>query len=405
MTAYQQHYPEKNVTSVLNAPTKKHLKLTEINYRNNRESDYTEKMQELEQNFDYEANKDHYWVEPEFSLFYGTPLYEQASPAQKLALNHLYWVGMYNLTAASEANTILYNQITSSVFFSLGNTYETLCLMLDMETTQERHHSHAFRSVGNATETALLGKVLIGTASRQEESKVIHKGLAHRLAPGPVKHIFSLNWGSTPFLASQYYSLRYIANLMLKNKEYSHSQYCRKLEKQGEYIPAPSALCFYHFLDESFHTTTSLLIAQDLYKDFAKPSAYEVFVANMVIYMAQKQIFSSLSGAIPALYTADKTFAIPLSYQLLQTPLFGMSASEALGWMQKCFCQEHEGFHLTLKHHQRLHGEMSRFFSNLEFLWPVNQEWKLMAKGGSISQAIADNVGAVARFERSLDLN
>lgn len=395
------------MTSVLvpEPAIKKHIKLTDINYRNNQESDYTEKMQELDRTFDYEKNKDHYWIEPEFSLFYGTPLYEQASPSQKLALNHLYWVGMYNLTAASETNTILYNQITASVFFSFGSTYETLCLMLDLETNQERHHIHAFRSMGNAIEKALLGRVLIGTTSDEEKSEVIHKGLAHRVAPGPLKQIFSLNWGSSPFLASQYYSLRYIANLMLKNKEYSHSQYFRKLEKQGDYIPAPSALSFYHFMDESFHTTTSQMIAQDLYKDFAKPSAYETFLANLVIYMAQRTIFGSLSGAIPALYTSDKTFAIPLSYQLLQTPLFGMSATEALDWMKKCFCQEHQGFHTTLKYHQRLHSEMSRFFSNLEFLWPINQEWKVMAKGGSIGKAIADNSKAVARFERALALS
>ena len=70
---------------------KKHIKLSEINYRRNTESDFTEKIEELDRNFNYSSNKDYYWSEPELSLLYGTPLYEQASPDQKKALNHLYW--------------------------------------------------------------------------------------------------------------------------------------------------------------------------------------------------------------------------------------------------------------------------------------------------------------------------
>lgn len=66
---------------------KKHLKLAEINYWRNIESSYTEKIQELDQNFNYSSNSDRYWGEPELSRLYGTPLYEEASPSQKLALN------------------------------------------------------------------------------------------------------------------------------------------------------------------------------------------------------------------------------------------------------------------------------------------------------------------------------
>jgi hypothetical protein len=94
---------------------KKHLKIAEINYRRNTESSYTEKIQELDQNFNYSSNSDRYWGEAELSLLYGTPLYEAASPSQKLALNHLYWVGGYNIPAASETNTTLYNQISMSI--------------------------------------------------------------------------------------------------------------------------------------------------------------------------------------------------------------------------------------------------------------------------------------------------
>ena len=91
----------------LSPKTKKHIRLIEKTYQSNINSDYTERMEALGKNFDYQTNSGYYWGEPEFSTLYGTPLYEEASEAQKLALNHLYWVGQYNHTANSEANTIL----------------------------------------------------------------------------------------------------------------------------------------------------------------------------------------------------------------------------------------------------------------------------------------------------------
>jgi len=116
---------------------KKHVKITEINYRRNIESGFTEKIEELDKNFNYSSNSNHYWSEPELSLLYGTPLYEEASPSQKMALNHLYWATQYNQTAATEANAVLYNQVTAGVFGTISG-YDTLCQELDLETAQER---------------------------------------------------------------------------------------------------------------------------------------------------------------------------------------------------------------------------------------------------------------------------
>jgi hypothetical protein len=380
---------------------KKHLKVTEINYRRNTESDYTERIQELDKNFNYSSDRDSNWGEPELSILYGTPLYEAASSTQKIALNHLFWVGGYNLTAASETNTILFNQITSSVFYNLGD-YETLCHELDVETSQERQHIHAFRRIGNMTEIDLLGEVIIGNPLTVNESKEIQNGMIGRLSPGPIRHLFSLNWGSTPFLASQYYALRFIANMILKLTEHSRSQYFKELDKKGEFIPAPTAVSHYHFLDESFHTTTSQTIAQEMYKDFPKPTAYEKFMANFSIYMMQRTILNGLSAGAVASFYPDKLFIIPLTYKILQTPVFGMSAQEALSWIEKCFCHEHEGFHLNLKYHQHLLGELRKFFEKLDYTWAVNREMRVMASGGSISKAIQSNTKFFNQFSRTL---
>ncbi|MBH8573705.1 hypothetical protein I8752_11880 [Nostocaceae cyanobacterium CENA369] len=397
----QESKAKKQSLSQPEAKVKKHLKLSEINYRRNKESDYTEKIAELDRNFDYSRDRDCYWSEPEFSILYGTPLYQAASRSQKIALNHLFWAGGYNLTAASETNTVLYNQITGSVFYSISD-YETLCHTLDVESSQERYHIHAFRNIGNTTEINLLGEVLFGNPLTGNESQVIQKGLVGRLSPGPLRQLFGLNWGSTPFLASQYYALRFIANMLLKLTEHPRSQYFKKLEKKGEFIPAPAAVAHYHFLDESFHTTTSQLIAQDLYKDFPKPTAYEKFMANLSIYMMQLTILNGLSAGAVASFSPDKLFVMPLVYKILQTPLFGMSAQEALYWIEKCFCHEHEGLHLNLKYHDRLLSDLCKFFDKLDYTWPINREMRVMADGASINKTIQSNTKFFHKFSRSI---
>ncbi len=450
----------KNQSST-SSEVKKHIKLTEINYRRNTESDYTEKIEELDKHFDYNSNSNYYWGEPELSLLYGTPLYEEASPSQKLALNHLYWATQYNQTAATEANAVLYNQVTAGVFGAFKD-YETLCQELDLETAQERHHIHAFHMMGYKTKKALLGSAFNAsiqgksykkTDSRQgvtpkqffsfnlqssplsgyQESlfrfvtnKVMLKNQAHcystylrkleekgeaipaqttgllgQLGPKPLLQFFTLNCGSSPFLATVFFVTRFMANMLIKNYEYRYSHYHKELEKQGEFIPAPVAVSHYHLLDEAYHTTTSQLIAQDLYKDFSKPTAYEKFLANLTVYRSQVVGLSGLSGGIPAIFRNDDTFVLSF-YRLLQSPVFNMSSQEALEWLEKCMCQEHDGFHLTLKYHQRLLSDLRRLFEPIDYLWPVNHEMRVMASGGSIDKAIQNNIKAFERFSKTV---
>lgn len=402
---------------------KKHFQLIEKTYRSNTESDYTEKIEHFGKNFDYSSNSNYYWGDPKFSTLYGTPLYEAASPSQKLALNHLYWVGQYNHTANAEANTMLYNQITTGVFATVKG-YENLCQELDFETFQERFHINTFQKIGYKTKIALLGKEALGNPIHKRSQKSIEPSWYEKLVPkslqakfatkwtsstlptmtdsvlrsfnklaygGGAKHysryladrenapiptttgglagytaspaafkFLSLNWGSSPFMACQYYSMRMVANMSLKAYEYQYHRRYRDLVKEGEFIPTPTAVSFYHLLDESFHTTMSQTIAQEVYKDFPKPTVYEKLLANAIVLRGQQAILGGLSGWLPATFRNDSSYMTPL-YRLLQSPLFGMSSSEALHWMEKCLCQEHEGFHANLKHHQNLLSDFRRF--------------------------------------------
>ena len=431
--------------------TNKHLKLIETIYRSNTSSDYTEKIEELTNNFNYNSNSGSYWSEPKQSLLYGSPLYEVASPSQKLALNHLHWFTNYNYISDSETETVIFNQITSSVFEAIGG-YDTLTNELAIETEQEYYHIKAFRKIGLMTAKALIGKeglnkllkwnsykLVLGQDSlptykyhalrsiattmlsshkqqyssylRQLEAEnrfiikapttgMLGRSLKYSL---PLQSFFSFNWGAgSPFMACQFYAIRIIANLYLKNMEHSIAKYFKKLEKKGEFIPAPTAVSRYHFLDESFHTTISQLLAKDLYKDFAKPTAYERFVANMAIYMMQSGTLGGLSGVLPHRYFADDYSIMEMIYRLLQSPVFGMSAQEALHWLNQCLCCEHEGFHVAMENRQRLLSEMRRFFEDVDYLWPVNREMRLMAARGSISEAIQNNIKNFEHFSRSV---
>lgn len=444
---------------------KKHLIVTEINYRNNTESDYTEKIEQLEKSFNYSQNSNHYWSKPELSTLYGTLLYAQASDSQKIALNHLYWTTQYSQVAASEANTILFNDVTNGVFSILGG-YETLCKELNLESDQEKYHIHAFHTISYKTKKALLGKeaftaplegnqsksvknYLMKKSSHQNSPKFLNfnqlsssslaiedtvfrllknirlKTQAHCYSPylnelekknlflpGPrtgilrvfpryLLRLFTLSWGSSSFLASQYYSFRYIANMLLKTAEYDYTKYFRELEKKGEFIPTPTAISYYHLLDESFHTTTSRLIAQDVYKDFAKPTDYEKFMGNLSIYMTQKSLLSGLSGGLPAIFQDDSWFMLAY-YRLLRGPLFEMSTQDALHWMEKCMCHEHEGFHVNLKYHQRFSSELRHFFGQFDYMWPVNREMRILTSGGSIERATKKNREFLKSFAKSV---
>ena len=431
---------------------RQHLQQIHKTYQNNCESTYTEKIEQLDDQFDYPSHRHYYWSDPQQSILYGTPLYTEASPEQKLALNHLYWVFSYTATAAAEVQTALYNQVTAGVFAQLGG-YDTLCDELALETTQEKSHIHAFQKINYQTSKSLLGpRGLEILLKRRSDSPQGHSPLMapvyktlrfvtqqmlkeHRHSvslylqelesrskyiPAPTTgfgylgsgliaqsllRFFTFNWGSSPFLASQYYNVRFMANMVLKNREHTVFKYYRTLQKKGEFIPAPTAVSYYHLLDESFHTTLSQVIGRDLYQDFAPPTLYEKYLANLSIYVVQYNALQGLNAGIPGLYLTDDQFFMGFIYKLLQHPLFGMTATDALYWVEQCFCQEHEGLHVAARWHHLLLKEFQRFFGGIAYLWPVNREMRLMAAGGSISPVVPRNQRIFQQFARTIAQN
>lgn len=448
------------------AKKKKSLTLIENTCRNNKEFYYTQNIKELGKKFDYSSNREYYWSEPEFSVLYGTPLYEAASASQKLALNHLYWMIFYYGTASSETGAIFYNQITAGVFEAVGG-YETLCQELALETNQEREHIRTFQKVCRETSKALLGtKVLTqflyeksvhSLPSKTSKSprkrdlfainskssplriyedralrfivKTMLKGQEdfysrylielekqgklfsapkvawnRRNAPASINQLSTLSIASSPFLACFCYFSRFMANALTKTQEHRHSLYFKELQKQGSSIPIPTAISRYHFLDESFHMTISQTLTRDLHKEFPKPTAYEKFIANANLYLLQR-VVNSMNGIASGLhgnYFRDDSLFMGFVYKLLQTPTFNMSSQEALYWIERSLCHEHEGFHLTFKYHQKLVSSLRQLASELDYLWPINREMRLLDSRVSIGKAIENNIKTFAQFSKSV---
>ena len=216
---------------------RKHLKIAEITYKNNTESNYTEIMHELEKSFNYSDNSNHYWSKPELSTLYGTPLYEEASPSQKIALNHIYWATQYSQVAASEANTIMFNDVTNGVFLNIGG-YDTLCKELELESRQERNHIHTFHTISYKTKRALLGKAAF-TAPLETQGKAAKNILTKKASHQGSHKLFSSGWLNSSSLALEDSVFRLLKNIRLKTQAHCYSDYLNELEKKDLFLPAP----------------------------------------------------------------------------------------------------------------------------------------------------------------------
>ncbi|MGL4882098.1 MAG: hypothetical protein ACRC8K_13685, partial [Waterburya sp.] len=221
-----------------NPREKKHFKVIEKTYHNNTNSDYTDKLWDLAKSFDYTSNSNHYWTNPELSLLYGTPLYEVASPSQRLALNHLYWVGNYNYIAVSEASTSIYNLVTAGVFENLGG-YEKLCRELKFETEQESYHIRSFQKVGYKTKMALVGKTTLGNPLSSKSYLGHFPGWLRQLVPKSLAEVMVSSKYSSTFSGYQDYVLSFIAKTMLQDKQY-YSEYLKQLEQKNQPMAAAS---------------------------------------------------------------------------------------------------------------------------------------------------------------------
>src|SRR5215813_2473937 len=158
----------------------KTLRKLELNYRKNKQQDNTPAMDVLAAEFRYEDCQDLRWNPEQFSLLYGTPLWDSATEEQRTKLNQIYWVAYYSQIISAEIATIFFNQTSAAGLYALED-FRLVCDTLDLESMQERAHINAFKKVSDAVEHELFGKRIFSYAMRGPYDETMVHGDSDRL--------------------------------------------------------------------------------------------------------------------------------------------------------------------------------------------------------------------------------
>ncbi|MGD1863507.1 MAG: hypothetical protein ACFB0D_03025 [Phormidesmis sp.] len=199
----------------------------QLNYRRNQQQDHTELLDAAAKRFRYEDCCDRYWQSEKFSLLYGTPLWDESTEAQRLVLNHLYWVAYYSQIISAEIATIFFNQ-TSAAGLYAHEGFRSICDMLDLESSQERAHIDAFQTVARQVESALFDQPLFSYPMRGPFTETMiftDANLLQRRWKQLQLQAFGLLSAGNTFLACQYFTVRGLRTLNGKLVQHQLSQF------------------------------------------------------------------------------------------------------------------------------------------------------------------------------------
>ena len=359
----------------------------QINYTRNKQQDCTQLIDEAAAAFRYEDCQDEYWNPEEFSLLYGTPLWEQASQSQRVILNQLYWVAYYSQIVSAEIATIFFNQ-TSAAGLYAQEDFRLICDMLDLESAQERAHISAFRTISSQVETALFGRRIFTYPMRGPFTETMVYADTSTLKTWWKQvqlQCFGLLSSGNTFLACQYFTVRGVRTLNGKLVQHKLSNYYQK-HPDRENAPIPSKISYYHFLDESFHFNSSTILSHDVVKCLKPPTAFEQFVANLGLRGCQQDHYH-FSVAINGIFWYDPAL-YPAIYQVLRSPVFGLSDRDANEMMRRCFTEESEGLHRSYNTHTEAMESYKVYLDKVDYAWKSNREMAIMA-ANSISKYLA----------------
>ncbi len=368
----------------------------EINYTRNKKQDHTQLLDAAAAAFCYEDCRDEYWNPEEFSLFYGTPLWEQASVSQRVILNQLYWVAYYSQIISAEIATILFNQTSAAGLYALED-FRLVCDMLDLESAQERAHINAFKTVSNQVEAALFGKRIFSYPMRGPFAETMIFADTNALKAWWKKlqlRAFGMLSSDNAFLACQYFTVRGLRTLNGKLVQHKLSNYYQH-HADKENAPIPAKISYYHFMDESFHFNSSTIVGHDVVKCLNTPTDFEKFAANLGLKGCQKDHYN-FSVAINGIFWYDPAL-YPAIYQVLRSPVFGMDDGEAKQMMRLCFTEESDGLHRSYQTHREAVASYQAYLEKVDYAWQVNKEMSLMA-ANSIPKYLATQKRAFDKF-------
>lgn len=369
----------------------------EINYKRNKQQDCTQLLDAAAASFRYEDCQDEYWNPEEFSLLYGTPLWEQASQSQRVILNQLYWVAYYSQIISAEIATIFFNQ-TSAAGLYAQEDFRLICDTLDLESSQERAHINAFKTVSNQVEADLFGRRIFTYPMRSPFTETMIYADTNALKTWWKKiqlQSFGLLSSGSTFLACQYFTVRGVRTLNGKLVQHKLSRYYQN-HPDKENAPIPSKISYYHFMDESFHFNSSTILSHEVVNCLKAPTAFEKLVANLGLRGCQQDHYN-FSTAINGIFWYDPAL-YPAIYQVLRSEVFGMDEQEAKEMMRSCFTQESEGLHQSYQTHQEALESYKVYLEKVDYAWKSNREMSLMA-ANSIPKYLATQRKAMRNWE------
>ncbi len=367
-----------------------------FNKKRNEEQDHTQSIDLAAGRFQYELSRNEFWNPEEFSLLYGTPLWEQASSAQRTVLNQLYWVAYFSQVVSAEIATIFLNQVAAAGL-STHEDFRIVCDTLDLESRQERAHIDAFKSISEEVEWQLFGERFFTYPMRSlyEQTMIFSdNNRGSEFWRNLQIRFFGMMASSNAFLASQYLLVRGLRTLNGKLIQHRLSRHYSD-HPDPESAPIPSAISYYHFMDESYHFNTSKIIGHDIPRSLEPPTSFETWVINRGVRGCQRDHFH-FSATIKGIFWYEPALFRTLG-KMFQSAVFGMDRRDALEMLRRCFCEENEAIHEARKLHLIANESYKSYVAGIDYLSPDNREMKLMA-ANSIAAYLRRNRQALRKL-------
>ena len=388
------HLAQRRTKSLLDDATT--YKKLEFNKKRNLEQDHSAMMDAAAARFVYEDCRNEYWNPEEFSLLHGTPLWDGASPSQRVILNQLYWVAYYAQIVSAEIATIYLNQVSAAGLYA-HEDFRIVCDALDLETKQERAHINAFKTIGEDVEWRLFGERLFTYPMRSlyEQTMIFaDSGRAKDYWRKLQIKAFTLLSSSNAFLASQYLLIRGLRTLNGKMIQHQLSLYYSN-HPDKEHAPIPSAISYYHFMDESFHFNTSKIIGHDIPRSLDPPTAFETWVVNRGVTGCQRDHYH-FSATLRGIFWYEPAL-FPVLKKMLMSPHFGFNARDAHEMLKRCFTLENAGIHAAHGMHRTANESYKSYVESITYLGKRNREMAIMG-GNSITEYLQRNARALERL-------
>lgn len=372
------------------------LKKLDINYRRNKQQDHTSLLDQAAKDFSWEAAREHLWCPEDFALMHGTPLWDQATADQRRVLNQLYWVAYYSQIISAEIATIFFNQTSAAGLYGVED-FRVVCDTLDLESTQERAHINAFKTVSEATEQALFGERVFTYPMRTPFAETMIF-----TDTGPLRawwkrlqlRTYTLLSSGNAFIACQYFTVRGVRTLSGKLIQHQLSAAHTK-HPTPEASALPAKISYYHFMDESYHFNSSNIISHDILRCLPAPTPFERQVANMTLAGCQKE-HGRFSIAVRGIFWHDPALFGAVE-KVLRSPTFGLGQREARELMRRCFCEDNDAVQAAAATHKTALDSYQQYLSDLEYVSAHNKELRTMRKA-SVEAYLATNRRAFARY-------